>query len=193
MRLLFIAILFVLGAGVIFSCNKYKDPAATTDPRLTKPYCNDPAAVNYNWDFPGKPDNSVCFYPSDLFVGTYYLRDTVTIASSGFFISADSFFVTITRTSTTDKAKVGMRGDFCGPGSNFYLQMTATASYTANVDTTIGDTLTPHSGQQFCHIYDTINGQITRDRISDSVVFINLQVYSDTTTYTHQGRAVKQK
>lgn len=188
-KFLIIFTLLALGAGVFYSCKKYSDPAPGNDPRLTRPYCNDPLAVNYNWDFPGKPDNTTCFYPSDLFAGTYYCRDTVT---SGVFLSADSFFVEILA-SSTDKSKITVRGDFCGPGSNFIVLMTANVSYSANVDTTAGDSTTLHNGQLFCHPYDTLTGTISRDRASDSVIFLSFQVYSDTASYTITGRAVKQK
>src|ERR1043165_6289024 len=85
--------------GFAFSCKKWQDPAPKEDPRLTRPYCNDPEAVNYNWDFPGKPDNSVCFYPSDLFAGTYTFWDTVTHVEKELLLSADSLSVSITTAS----------------------------------------------------------------------------------------------
>ena len=38
---------------VAASCSKYTDDPGETDPRLSRKYCNDPEAVNYNRDFPG--------------------------------------------------------------------------------------------------------------------------------------------
>src|ERR1043165_5567011 len=85
--------------GFAFSCKKWQDPAPKEDPRLTRHYCNDPSAVNYNWDFPGKPDNSVCFYPADLFAGTYMFYDTVSASQSDLYLSADSLVLNISKIS----------------------------------------------------------------------------------------------
>jgi len=189
-HLITIVLLFATIAVVAWSYKKYKDPPPGTDPRLTNPYCNDPLAVNYNWGFPGKPDNTICFYPSDLFVGNYFYYDSVYISSSGLFISADSFYVSIVRASTANKTSIAMTGNFCG-GSGLTIAMTANVGFTAVVDTTIGDTLTLHQGQQFCHAYDTLTGTIDRDRIDSTLLHFNLQVVSDTTTYSHIGHAVK--
>jgi hypothetical protein len=191
-RFIIAVVLFLITAALFDSCKKYKDPAPGSDPRITNPYCNDPDAVNYNWGFPGKPDISTCFYPSDLFVGNYFYRDSIFVLSSGLFISADSFNLNIFRTSNTDKTKIGVTGSFCS-GSSLTIGMTANVSYTANVDTTLGDTATLHQGQQFCNYYDTLSGTITRDRVSDSIIHISFQVVSDTATYIHVGQAYKLK
>jgi len=186
-RLLLIAVVFFAVAGLFYSCKKYKDAAPVTDPRLTNPYCNDPEAVNYNWGFPGKPDNTVCFYPSDLYVGTYKFRDSI-YTLSGLFISADSFELNISRIPGTQKNRINVAG-FCGGG--ILLALTASASYTATIDTVIGDSLSMHQGQQFCHVYDTVTGNIDRDRVDSTLLRVSFQVVSDTATYTHTGRAIK--
>jgi hypothetical protein len=191
MRHLFSAtLLLTLATVIFFSCKKYKDPAPTTDPRLTNPYCNDPEAVNYNWGFPGKPDNSICFYPSDLFAGNYYCHDTVYVTSSGLLISTDSFYINISRLSATNHSKIGLKGFPCDP--NMTLMLTAGYTYDAVTDTLIGDSTTLHRGQQFCSPHDTITGTITRDRVSDTVLHLSFQVFgSDTSQYTHTGTAKK--
>src|SRR5262245_8926779 len=73
--------LFLLG-GMSFvlllaSCEKWEDTPGKSDPRLERKYCNDPEAVNYNRDFPGTADNSVCYYPSDAFSGRYSFIDSI--------------------------------------------------------------------------------------------------------------------
>src|SRR5690606_36427140 len=72
-----VLILIVSSVLLMVACEKYKDPPPTEDDRLTNPYCNDPRAINYNHGFPGKPDNSVCIFPVDLFVGNWIFTDTV--------------------------------------------------------------------------------------------------------------------
>ncbi len=177
-----IAALIILIAGGIFSCNKYTSPKGYTDPRLTNHYCNDPKGVNYNWGFPGIPDNTLCFYPTDVFAGKYLFRDSVYLQTGYIFIFADSIVLTIKKLSDSQMSVFGL----CPNGDS--LLMTATPLFTAYVDTLVGDTLT-NWGQSFCGSKDTINGTISQNRI-DSVLTINFQVISDTSVITlHTGHA----
>jgi hypothetical protein len=183
--LLTILILIAIGTLVLFSCAKYKDSKATADPRLTNPYCNDPNAVNYNWGFPGKPDNSVCFYPTDIFKGVYQYHDSIFLTSTGLFVRADTLTLMITKVNSTKFTIAG----FCPSGAT--LSLTAGANYTATLDTAIGDTTTAIRGQQLCGVADTVNGTLTKDRLNDSVMYINFLVASDTGVYTsHVGQAL---
>ncbi len=168
----------------MFACKKWQDPAPTNDPRLTNPYCNDPEAVNYNWGFPGKPDNSLCFYPKDLFLGDYLFVDSIYITSSNTFIHSDSLILHIYSRAGSN-SKIAVVG-FCGADS---LKLTAGASYIATIDTLIGDTLT-YRGQQWCRVVDTVNGTIYNSRV-DTLLHINLQIISDTGITTHMGKAKK--
>jgi hypothetical protein len=183
-----LALLSLLTAGVclFFSCAKWKDPAPVKDPRLTNPYCNEPSAVNYNWGFPGRPDNTVCFYPSDLFQGNYLFFDSVYLSPSGLFVGADSFIITITKLSNS---KIGVKG-FCSSGSQ--LRLTAGPTYVATVDTTLGDTTSLNLGQALCRIQDTVSGTISRDRVDSTLLHIALQVVSDTGISVFIGKARKQ-
>ncbi len=181
LAILSIASIITLG---LFACNKWKDPAPTNDPRLTNPYCNDPDAVNYNWGFPGKPDNSLCFYPKDLFIGTYMYVDSVYITDRNLFIYADTVYLHI-YSRPASNSKIAIVG-FCGSDS---LKLTAGASYIATIDTLIGDTLTSR-GQQWCRAKDTVSGTVFNSRI-DTLLHINLQIVSDTGITTHIGKAKK--
>ena len=183
-KLVPILLLLLSGASVFYSCKKWVDPPATNDPRLTNPYCNDPNAVNYNWGFPGKPDNSLCYYPTDLFKGTYQFVDSVYIASTSLFIYTKTETLQVYARSQTKLSIFG----FCDAGDSLLLH--ATNNYIATVDSLIGDTLTIR-GQYLCRIQDTINGTITYSRI-DSLLHVNLQVVSDTgQTTLHIGKARK--
>jgi hypothetical protein len=178
--------LSLAGSAVFFSCAKWKDPAPVNDPRLTNPYCNDPAAVNYNWGFPGKPDNSICFYPNSLFVGSYMYYDSV--YKDTLFLGADSFLINISSPDTSH-TRIFLNG-MCG----HTLLLTALPGYQATVDTVVGDTATANSGQLgFCRQQDTLSGIISRDRLdSPTVLHISFQVASDTGLTTHIGSAKKQ-
>ncbi len=184
MRYISVFILLLFAGVGVWSCKKYTDPKAVSDPRLTNHYCNDPTAVNYNWNFPGIADNTVCFYPTDLFQGVYELHDSVFFKTDGFFISADTIELTINKHSTT---KMGVSG-FCSSGDS--LIMTTAISYVATLDTTLGDSTTLTKGQALCSVADTVNGTIVRDRINDSIIYVYFTVYSDTgVVSTHMGTA----
>lgn len=176
---------FVLLTGFGFSCKKWKDPAPVDDPRLTNPYCNDPEAVNYNWGFPGKPDNTVCYYAADLFAGRYRFYDTAYLSSSEFYVLADSFDIEISRISNS---KITLSG-ICGSGS---LMMTAGEAYTATIDTTVVvDSFSVNQGQLFCRPVDTVVGTFTRDKVDSSLIYVEFTVRSDTGVTVHTGRARK--
>ncbi len=176
------AVLIILIAGAIFSCNKYKSPKGYTDPNLTNHYCNDPNGVNYNWGFPGIPDNTVCFYPTDVFAGKYLFKDSVYLQSGYLFIFADSIILTIKKLTDSQMCIYGM----CPNGDS--ILMTATPLFTAYVDTVIGDSVT-NWGQSYCGSADTIVGSISQNRI-DSILTISFQVASDSGIITmHTGSA----
>ena len=159
MKKLLFTILSLLFIGAVFySCKKWTDPAPTNDPRLTNPYCNDPNAVNYNWGFPGKPDNTLCYYPTDLFKGTYEYIDSVYIASSALFIYSKVETLTVYARSQTQLTVFGL----CDAPDSLLLH--ASSNFIATVDSLVGDTLTVR-GQTMCRIQDTINGTITYSRI----------------------------
>ncbi len=181
---IFIASLLALTTGIFLSCAKYVDKKADPDPRLSKHYCNDPDAVNYNWDFPGVPDNTTCFYPTDIFKGVYEFHDSVFLKTEGFFISSDTFDLTITKINNTQFTI----GGFCTQGA--VLSLTAGPNFTASLDTTLGDSVTRVYGQAFCTVADTVSGSLSKDRLNDSLLFVTFQVASDTgVTTTHVGTA----
>lgn len=182
-----VLLLTIVAAG----CEKWVDQKAEEDPRINeRAYCNDPEAVNFNWNFPGKPDSSTCFYPSDIFKGTYLFVDSVYNGDNIF----DSARSTTTYTLTLmpySHNHFGLIG-FCG---NEPLKFTAERStYRANADSTIqiSDTTFDY-GQYFCRTQDTIAGFIFKDRNdSSSRLFIEFSVRSDTGLNFHRGTAIKQ-
>jgi hypothetical protein len=177
--------LVLLVAITVYSCKKWEDPAPTNDPRISNPYCNDPEAVNYNWGFPGKPDNSVCVYPADLFAGNYKVHDTIYKADEDLFLRADSMDVQLVKLSNTKLSVIGM----CPGGA--IIRITAATRYGAWVDTTAGDSLSLHPGHIFCRQQDTVTGTLSRDRVDSSLMYMDLTVWADTGATIHRARAVK--
>ena len=182
-QLIFILSLVLLGVFAFFSCKKWTDPTPVNDPRLTNPYCNDPTAVNYNWGFPGKPNNTVCFYPTDVFRGSYMIKDTVFQVSTGYILYSDSFVLQVYALSHTKIAALG----FCSAADS--LKLTAGLSYIATLDTLVGDSVT-NQGQFWCRLRDTVSGTMYDSPI-DSLLHINFQIVSDTGITTHIGTGKK--
>jgi len=186
-----IIILAIISCTVFYSCKKWSDPTTPTDPRLNeRKYCNDPEAVNYNWNFPGKPDNSVCIYPSDLFKGTYTFTDSI-YNDQQLFDSAGSQTLYTLQFIPVDKSRFRVVG-FCANTDS--LKFTAERStYQANADTTIflNDT-TKVYGQFFCRNLDTLSGNIVKSRSDSTSITIQFQVVSDTGINYHRGTAIKQ-
>jgi len=181
----FVILFFAISTVVLFSCAKWKDPEPK-DLGLTNPYCNDPAAVNYNWGFPGRADNSVCFYPNSLFVGTYMYYDSV--YRDTLFIGADSTIITLSpRDPDPTHSKLNLAG-ICG----LTIWLTALPGYQATVDTLVGDTTTMTQGQLYCGAHDTLNGIVSRSRLdSPTLLRMNFIVVTDSVLTTHNGTARK--
>ena len=185
-----ISILFLMAAVAVVavSCSKYKDkkgPAFTAANGDTTHYCNDATAANDNWGFPGIPDNTVCIYPADLYVGKYVFHDSVSLQSTGLPIFVDTFILTFHKINNSRLAVTG----FCANGDSLFI--TAAPTFLASVDTTEGDSVT-NWGQSLCGVADTINGSFVKDRVFDSLMYLSLQVASDTGVVTlHIGTAKK--
>lgn len=181
--ILYLCVLSVAIAGM-GSCAKYKSTVAKPYTGDTTRYCNDPNAVNYNWNFPGVPDSTVCFYPTDVFAGVYLCHDSIYLASSGLFIRADTLILTIIKHTETAMTLSG----FCPTPS--VINMTAGLQFSASIDTAVGDSVTDISGQLLCGVPDTIAGNITQNQLDDSIIYINFTVSDDTGLITnHQGSA----
>jgi hypothetical protein len=176
---------------VLCSCKKWEDPKAQDDPRINeRRYCNDPLAVNYNWNFPGKPDNTTCFYPTDVFKGTYLFKDSVYKADNTF-DSARSLTTYTLNIFPFDKNHFAIVG-FCG--ANDSLKFTAERStYRANGDSTIlmANDIKAY-GQFFCRTQDTLSGYLIKDRSDSSKLLVEFAVLSDTGLNFHRGTAIKQ-
>jgi hypothetical protein len=177
----------LLLSWTVSSCKKWEDPVSQEEPRLSNTYCNDPEAINYNWGFPGKPDNTVCVYGADLFAGNYTFNDTVHKVVNDLFLYADTRYLKMTKITNTRLRVDG----FCEPGVE--LRVTARSAYRVTVDSTFVDSLTERGGQLLCRREDTVSGSFTRDKVDSSLVYISLTVISDTGVTTHIGRARLQK
>lgn len=161
----------------ISSCEKWKDPAAQ-NLGLTSKYCNVPAAINYNVGFPGIEDNSTCIYPSTPFAGNYGYRDSIYNNADELSIG-DSINFTI---SVTDSFRFSIQ-NFCSNSNP--LKFIANRYYRAEADSIIGA-----GTQLMCRTQDTLSGRVEY-RNTDSSLYIEWTIVSDTAINTHKGRAYK--
>lgn len=175
----------VLSAVVLFACSKYKDPPpAGYDDRLTKPYCNDSKAVNYNWGFPGIPDNSVCIYAVDSFTGNWIFKDTVLLPNNDIAEIVDRN-ITFTPTEDTIKIHLAVTG-WCGGNVPFYI--TANKYGRADVDSIPAGV----PGQLLCVSTDTLNGFFNKRIYGPDTMKIELTITNAAGTRYHKGVAIKQ-
>lgn len=171
-RLLLFALL------IMTACKRYKDPAPFTDPRIVNHYCNIPSAINYNWDFPGVPDDSVCIFPAQIYNGNYFYRDSL-FNSTGLLLSQDSFPLTFTQLDSTRLTITG----FC-PGNTIHA--TATRFFKFTIDSVA------KNGQVLCS-NDTISGKGSKIDIYDTTqIKLIYEVATDSGIIYHAGTATKQ-
>lgn len=167
----------LLGLSLVLSCKKWQDKPADNI-GLTNKYCNNPAAINYNYGFPGVEDSTVCIFPTEPFSGNYTFQDSV-------YMNADTpvpgqlIHFTI---KATNRIQITVN-NFCTGGSTLFF--TTNRYYRAETDSIIGA-----GTQLMCRTEDTLSGTMDY-RITDSSVYLELKVVSDTGTSIHRGRAYK--
>lgn len=165
-------ILIVLGA-----CTKWKDKTAQ-DLGLKNKYCNNPAAINYNYGFPGITDSSVCIFPSSPFVGRYKFQDSI-FGLSDQMVLGDMHTFEIVSVDTVRFKIV----NYCSSAQDIFFK--ANRYYKADVDSGIA-----LGAWLFCRELDTLRGQLEYNSW-DSSLTINWTVNSDTNVTTHKGKAYK--
>jgi hypothetical protein len=161
----------------VSSCEKWKDQPAQ-NLGLSNKYCNVPTAINYNVGFPGIEDNSTCIYPSTPFVGNYSFRDSI-YNNANELVIGDSIHFTIT---VRDSCRFSLQ-NFCSNVNS--LKFTANRYYRAEADSIIGA-----GTQLMCRIQDTLSGRMEY-RNTDSSLYLEWAIVSDTATNWHKGRAYK--
>jgi hypothetical protein len=184
-------VIFMGFAAIIGSCKKEDPQTKTDDGRLIRSYCNDPQAINYNWDFPGTPDNSVCFYPDEMFKGTYKVFDTSFNAD---YIKDTTSYREFTITvNPVNKTKLLVSGYVLNNTCTLNnLGVTGNRFFKATVDSLF---LPPPdslflNGMPVCD-KDTISGYLSRTQTNDTLI-INFMITMDTGLVFHKGRAIKQ-
>lgn len=170
---------------LVYACTKQEPFDTPTDEQFDTRYCNDPVAINFNQGFPGTADNSTCIYPTDVFKGTYLLRDSIL---NGEF-ELDTVLEYIVTFHTISLTQTRLSG-FCINGDT--VRLTADRYYKAGVDSTL---LLPDSsmieGHVFCRGLDTIKGGLTKLGGDTDRIRVNFIIASDTGINYHIGTGIK--
>jgi hypothetical protein len=160
------------------ACQKWEDKPGT-DTGLTNRYCNVPAAINYNHNFPGIEDNSVCVFPSGPYIGNYVFTDSVFYPEVDTAVIFPQISFSISKRNDTQVYV----NNFCSSGNQ--LAFSANRYFRAISDTVIGP-----GTQLMCRSLDTLSGTMEY-RPADSSIYLEFMVVSDTGMTTHRGRAYK--
>lgn len=184
-------IFILLIAGIVYGCTKDEPFDTPNDEQFQSRYCNDPKAINFNIGFPGVADNSICIYPTQVFNGSFNLRDSVFNGEFQLDTVLEyivSFQKGLDSNQQPSNSKLILKG-FCPAGDE--LTLTADRYYKASVDSTmlVDSTLLP--GQVFCRTTDTISGTISKYADDSNKIRINLIIYSDTGINYHIGTGIK--
>ena len=162
------------------ACTKWTDTQSASDPRLTQKYCNDPFAVNYNWGFPGLPDNSTCVYPADLYLGTYLFHDSI-YSIANVLIDTNQILLHIYKQKMDKVAILG----FATAADSLFVSVLKNGNGSL-------DSLQNIPGQLLSNTLDTLNGNCFK-YLSDTLrLKINWKLKTDTGIYFHKGSAIKQ-
>lgn len=175
-----IGIFAALSAVIFYACSKYKDPPNADPVNNGRHYCNDPRALNYNWGFPGTPDNDTCVYPIDPMKGAWVFTDSV-------FLPNGNLQQVLTRnlnfTSTEDTLLTHMAVSGWCSGTPIYITIDKIG--TARVDSMFS------GGQLLCTTTDTINGTFLKKLDRADTLDIDLSISSLGGTTRHKGIALR--
>lgn len=171
--------------ALFYACSKSEPFDTATADQFSGKYCNDPIAINYNHGFPGTVDNSTCIYPTDVFKGSFALKDSIYDADFNLDTVLD-YTVSFTTISLT---KTRLSG-FCINGD--IVRLTADRYYRAAVDSTMLPDSSMVEGHIFCRTIDTIRGNISKYSGDTDKIRINFIIASDTGINYHIGTGIKQ-
>lgn len=177
--------IYISGLLLFMACAK-SDPFDKADEdQFGNRYCNDPIAINYNHGFPGTADNTTCIYPTDVFTGTYLLKDSIYDADFNLDTILD-FMVRFHRVSLTQLKLSG----FCLNGDT--VRLTADRYYRAAVDSTLLPDSSMMEGHVFCRAIDTLTGTINKYKDDSNKIRVSFIIASDTGINYHVGTGIKQ-
>jgi hypothetical protein len=177
MRPILLRITFFALFITIHSCKRYVDPAPQ-NLNLTNKYCNDPIAVNYNWNFPGLPDNGVCIYPADVFVGNFTFYDSLQDIGTGLYLPNDTLPLQITKMTNS----AFLIGGLC-PSASFMAKAYRNMQFTLDSNSI--------NGQLFCVVQDTLSGKGSKNFVSDTSFKFSYTLNTPAGIQKHRGILIK--
>ncbi len=171
----------VLGIFAFASCTKGEDTASPDiSDLLTNRYCNNPNAVNYNWNFPGIEDNATCFFSYYFYEGDWIFIDTIRRSDSSI-VGVETYYLNFEKIiPDTSESLMAMSG-WCSSASliihvdRFYFART--------------DSFDNNGGwQKMCSNSDSIFVQMRKDIVDTTALDINIQEVKNNETFFHRGK-----
>ena len=171
--------LLILGA-----CTKNGDKKGPDiSNQLHRKYCNIPAAVNYNWNFPGIEDNATCFFATSFYEGNWVFIDTVKnhdetvlrIDTIGLYFQKkeeDASYQKMYMTGWCSSEKLLIHVD------RFYM------ARTDSFDNNMG-------WQKICNDRDSLFVEMRKSIYDTTQLTINITQYSPTSVLFHSGTGIR--
>lgn len=165
------------------ACNKEDKKGEDVTDKLKNKYCNIPGAINYNWNFPGIEDNSICYFATDYYEGTWKLTDSVRLEDSTF-VRVDTLYLEFNKIgSDTTNSKMHLRrwcitSDIWVQVNKYYIGMTDT---TQNAE----------GWQLVCNGRDSLKINFSRNVFDSTIVDFTIRQFNNDTMYYHQATGVK--
>lgn len=170
----------LLGVG----CSTYTDPEKPDiEDELQNKYCNIPTAVNYNWNFPGKEDNSICFYSWDLYEGSWqFIYDVYAANNNIDKLFSDTIILSFSKNvADTTKASMQVSG-WCASGS---MNILIDRFYIAKTDTM------PNGFNYQIVCLDTLSGTLEKNILDTATLSLKMAVNSPNGQFNYIGVGTK--
>lgn len=172
-----------LSAMILYACSKYKDPPNANPVETGRHYCNDSRAINYNWGFPGTPDNDTCVYPVDSMLGNWKFTDSIFLPN-GNLQEVTTRNLNFTSTEDTVFRHMAVSG-WC---SGAPIHITVDKYSFAYTDTLIEGAY----GQLLCAVTDTVTGNFKKREAQRDTMDIDLTLSAPEGVTRHKGIALRQ-
>lgn len=170
------------------SCEKYEDKAKKDiDDTLTNQYCNITDAINYNWGFPGEPNDSLCIFPVEPFIAySWTLIDTVLNEDMDILETRNRTIYFEEYTAIDTMKHMILMKDYCSENSSILLEANR------HLLASVFDNMENDIGQLDCDGSSVLNGFISLDSLSADTLKLRFQKRTiDDLNLTINGRAYK--
>lgn len=171
-------------ALLMTGCSKTADTKPDISDQLSGKYCNIPAAVNYNWGFPGIEDNTTCIFATSYYEGNWAFVDTVALPDETV-VRIDTLLLNFSKIASDTTQRLMHMAGWCGSEN---LIMDVDRYYMATTDSFDNNL----GWQKICSNQDSLHVSIRKDLYDTSKLYITITQYNDLGNFTHKGNGTRQ-